>query len=111
MTDPEVLELRFPVRLEQFSLRPGSGGGGQWHGGDGAMRRLRFLEPMTAVIVASRWHEGPFGLTGGVPGAPGHRWIERQGQMMPLEGRDRAQLTHGDVLSIATPGGGGYGTP
>jgi 5-oxoprolinase (ATP-hydrolysing) len=111
MTDPEVLELRYPVRVEQFARRPGSGGAGQWRGGDGAIRRLRFLEPMTAVVVASRRHEGPFGLAGGLPGATGDQWIERNGDIIPMGGRDRRDLQAGDVLGIATPGGGGYGTP
>jgi 5-oxoprolinase (ATP-hydrolysing) len=111
MTDPEVLELRYPVRVEQFSRRPGSGGAGQWRGGDGAIRRLRFLEPMTAVIVASRRREGPFGLAGGAAGATGEQWIERNGDRILMEGRDRRDLLEGDVLGIATPGGGGYGTP
>jgi 5-oxoprolinase (ATP-hydrolysing) len=109
MTDPEVLELRFPVRLESFSLRPGSGGAGQWRGGDGVVRRLRFLEPMTAVIVSSRRHEGPFGLEGGSPGATGDQWVERDGQNLPLAGCDRIELQAGDILAIATPGGGGFG--
>jgi 5-oxoprolinase (ATP-hydrolysing) len=109
MTDPEVLELRFPVRLESFSLRQGSGGAGHWRGGDGVVRRLRFLEPMTAVIVASRRHDGPFGLEGGAPGATGEQWVERDGRHLPLAGRDRIELQVGDILAIATPGGGGFG--
>jgi 5-oxoprolinase (ATP-hydrolysing) len=111
MTDPEVLELRYPVRVERFAVRRGSGGAGRWRGGDGALRRLRFLEPMTAVIVASRRHEGPFGLAGGAAGATGRQWIERNGGTIPMAGRDRADLQAGDVLGIATPGGGGYGPP
>ncbi|MBW4024111.1 MAG: 5-oxoprolinase [Proteobacteria bacterium] len=111
MTDPEVLELRYPVRVEQFSVRRGSGGAGQWRGGDGAVRRLRFLEPMTAVIVSSRRHEGPFGLAGGAAGAVGEQWVERDGVVTPMGGRDRRDLDAGDVLGIATPGGGGYGPP
>jgi 5-oxoprolinase (ATP-hydrolysing) len=111
MTDPEVLELRYPVRVEQFAIRHGSGGAGEWRGGDGAIRRLAFLEPMTAVIVASRRREGPFGLAGGSAGAVGEQWIERNGENIPMEGRDRRELLEGDVLGIATPGGGGYGVP
>ena len=68
MTDPEVLELRYPVRQDLFAIRRGSGGTGQWTGGDGAVRRIRFLEPMTAVIVASRREVAPFGLAGGADG-------------------------------------------
>jgi 5-oxoprolinase (ATP-hydrolysing) len=111
MTDPEVLELRYPVRVEQFAVRRGSGGAGRWRGGDGAVRRLTFLEPMTAVIVASRRREGPFGLAGGAAGATGEQWIERDGAIIPMAGRDRRELLAGDVLGVATPGGGGYGTP
>ena len=71
ITDPEVLELRYPVRLERFAIRRGSGGRGKWTGGDGAIRRVRFLEPMTAIIVSSRREVAPFGLEGGDDGAPG----------------------------------------
>ena len=110
MTDPEVLELRYPVRLEEFSVRRGSGGAGRWHGGDGALRRIRFLEPMTAVIVASRRRVAPFGLAGGADGAAGEQWVERaDGSRTVLSGTDRAELAPGDVLAVATPGGGGYG--
>ena len=77
MTDPEVLELRYPVRLERFAIRRGSGGDGEWRGGDGAIRRIRFLEPMTAVIVSSRRNVAPFGLEGGEDGAVGRQWVER----------------------------------
>ena len=77
MTDPEVLELRYPVRLERFAIRRGSGGDGKWRGGDGAIRRIRFLEPMTAVIVSSRRNVAPFGLEGGEDGAVGRQWVER----------------------------------
>ncbi|WP_459697343.1 hydantoinase B/oxoprolinase family protein [Acidisoma sp. C75] len=110
MTDPEILELRYPVRVEEFARRAGSGGPGRFRGGDGVRRRLRFLEPMTAVIVASRRSEGPFGLAGGAAGAPGRQWVERaDGRHEALGGRDRAELAAGEVLGIETPGGGGYG--
>jgi len=112
MTDPEVLELRYPVRLEEFSIRRGSGGAGRWQGGDGAVRRLRFLEPMTAVIVASRRKVAPFGLAGGADGLPGAQWVERVGGgRTALVGTARVDLSPGDVFAIHTPGGGGYGTP
>ncbi len=111
MTDPEVLELRYPVRLEQFALRRGSGGAGRWRGGDGAVRRIRFLEPMTAVIVASRRNVAPFGLEGGDDGAVGRQWVERaDGAHEVLTGTDSAELLPGDVFVIETPGGGGYGS-
>jgi 5-oxoprolinase (ATP-hydrolysing) len=111
MTDPEVLELRYPVRLETFAIRHGSGGAGAHHGGDGAVRRLRFLSPMEAVIVSSRRTVPPFGLAGGAEGAPGRQWVERaDGTRTVLSGRDGAYLAAGDVFVIETPGGGGYGT-
>jgi 5-oxoprolinase (ATP-hydrolysing) len=111
MTDPEVLELRYPVRLEQFAIRRGSGGAGRWHGGDGAIRRIRFLEPMTAVIVSSRRNVPPFGLVGGSPGAPGRQWVEHaaDGSITILTGAASAELQPGDAFVIETPGGGGYG--
>ncbi|MDQ2803942.1 MAG: hydantoinase B/oxoprolinase family protein, partial [Pseudomonadota bacterium] len=110
MTDPEVLELRYPVRLEHFAIRHGSGGAGRFRGGDGAVRRIRFLEPMTAVIVASRRNVPPFGLAGGQPGAPGLQRVERaDGKIEPLTGTASAELEAGDAFVIETPGGGGYG--
>lgn len=110
MTDPEILELRYPVRLLDFSIRHGSGGVGRWRGGDGAVRRLEFLEPMTAVIVASRRNVSPFGLAGGHDGAPGRQWVERvNGDHTPLASSGRAELEAGDIFVIETPGGGGYG--
>jgi 5-oxoprolinase (ATP-hydrolysing) len=110
MTDPEILELRYPVRLEEFSIRRGSGGAGQWHGGDGARRRIRFLRPMQAIIVASRRTVPPHGLHGGADGAPGRQWVEKlDGSIQPMAGRDRADLAAGDVLGLETPGGGGWG--
>jgi 5-oxoprolinase (ATP-hydrolysing) len=110
MTDPEILELRYPVRLEEFSIRRGSGGQGEYRGGDGARRRIRFLRPMQAIIVASRREVPPHGLHGGADGAPGRQWVERvDGRIDPMGGRDRAELAAGDVLGLETPGGGGWG--
>jgi 5-oxoprolinase (ATP-hydrolysing) len=110
MTDPEVLELRYPVVLEEFSIRRGSGGAGLWRGGDGSRRRIRFLEPMTAVIVASRRDVAPFGLAGGADGAPGRQWVDRaDGTRETLSGTASAELAPGDVFVIETPGAGGYG--
>ena len=110
MTDPEILELRYPVRLEAFGIRRGSGGAGQWHGGDGAIRRIRFLRPMQAVIVASRRTVAPHGLHGGADGAPGRQWVERlDGSVDWLAGSASADLAAGEVLGIETPGGGGWG--
>ena len=110
MTDPEVFELRYPVRLEKFGIRRGSGGDGQWRGGDGAERRVRFLEPMTAIIVSSRRNVAPFGLAGGVDGLRGEQWVERaDGSKEILTGTDKAEMRPGDLFAILTPGGGGYG--
>lgn len=110
MTDPEVLELRYPVRLEEFAIRRGSGGAGAHRGGDGAIRRIRFLEPMTAVIVASRRNVAPFGLHGGQDGAAGRQYVERaDGTREVLTGTDQAALQPGDAFIIETPGGGGFG--
>jgi 5-oxoprolinase (ATP-hydrolysing) len=110
MTDPEVLELRYPVRLEAFAIRRGSGGAGRWRGGDGAVRRIRFLEPMTAVIVSSRRNIAPFGFAGGADGAPGRQWVEHEdGSRHEMTGTDQTELVAGDVFVIETPGGGGYG--
>jgi 5-oxoprolinase (ATP-hydrolysing) len=107
MTDPEVLELRYPVRVEQFAIRKGSGGAGQHRGGDGAIRKLRFLEAMTATIVASRRNVAPFGLAGGAPGATGLQRVERaDGTVEILEGCAQAELAPGDAFVIETPGGG-----
>jgi 5-oxoprolinase (ATP-hydrolysing) len=112
MTDPEILELRYPVRLEEFAIRRGSGGAGQWRGGDGSRRRIRFLRPMEAVIVASRRTVAPHGLQGGADGAAGRQWVERaDGSVQVLRGSDRASLQPGDVFGLETPGGGGWGTP
>jgi 5-oxoprolinase (ATP-hydrolysing) len=111
MTDPEVLELRYPVRQEVFAIRRGSGGAGAHRGGDGVERRIRFLRPMTAVIVASRREVAPFGLAGGEDGAPGKQYVLRQdGTRQDLRGRDSAELQPGDAFVIKTPGGGGWGS-
>ncbi|WP_207792132.1 hydantoinase B/oxoprolinase family protein [Siccirubricoccus phaeus] len=111
MTDPEILELRYPVRLEEFSIRRGSGGAGEWRGGDGARRRIRFLRPMQAIVVASRRNVAPHGLLGGADGAPGRQWVDRaDGSVTPMPGNTgSADLLPGDVLVVETPGGGGWG--
>ncbi|MFP5461832.1 MAG: hydantoinase B/oxoprolinase family protein, partial [Gammaproteobacteria bacterium] len=110
LTDPEVLELRFPVRLEAYEIRAGSGGAGRWRGGDGGVRRIRFLEPMTASILANGRVHPAFGAAGGAPGAPGRDWVLRaDGSIQPLAHADRAELAAGDVFVIETPGGGGFG--
>ncbi|MCX7140997.1 MAG: hydantoinase B/oxoprolinase family protein [Proteobacteria bacterium] len=112
LTDPEVLEWRFPVLLESFEIRRGSGGKGRWRGGDGIVRRVRFLEAMTAAILSGHRRIPPYGMAGGEPGRVGRNWVARaDGGTLQLTGSDKAQLQAGDVFVIETPGGGGYGTP
>lgn len=112
LTDPEVLEWRFPVLIEEFAIRRGSGGAGKWRGGDGAVRRIRFLEPMTAAILSGHRRVPPYGTAGGKPGATGRNYaIRKDGSMVPLEACSRIEMNAGDAFVIETPGGGGYGTP
>ena len=110
LTDPEVLEFRFPVRLDSYEIRQGSGGTGRWHGGDGGVRRVRFLEPMTASILSNGRRVPAFGLAGGASGALGINRIERaDGRTEVLTHIGSAPMQPGDVFVIETPGGGGYG--
>ncbi|WP_118135309.1 hydantoinase B/oxoprolinase family protein [Oceanicella sp. SM1341] len=109
LTDPEVLEWRFPVLLEEFSLRPGSGGGGRFHGGDGTTRRIRFLEEMTVAVLSGHRVTPPPGLAGGSPGALGRtRVVRADGTIEELASADRRELGAGDIYWLETPGGGGY---
>jgi 5-oxoprolinase (ATP-hydrolysing) len=110
LTDPEVLETRFPVLLEEFSIRRGSGGAGRWRGGDGTVRRLRFLQPMTAAILSNHRRVPPFGADGGEPGATGVNRVERKdGARDVLDATAEVAMATGDVFVIETPGGGGFG--
>jgi N-methylhydantoinase B/oxoprolinase/acetone carboxylase alpha subunit len=110
LTDPEVLERRFPVRLREFALRTGSGGAGEFRGGDGLVRELEFLEPMTAALLANHRRVRPFGLAGGEPGAVGvDRLLRRDGSSETLRATAEFAVDAGDRLRIETPGGGGYG--
>ncbi len=110
LTDPEVLETRYPVLVERFAIRRGSGGAGRWHGGDGTERRLRFLRPLRAGILSNRRVVAPFGLAGGGDGRPGINRVERaDGSAETLASTARVDMGVGDVLVIETPGGGGYG--
>jgi 5-oxoprolinase (ATP-hydrolysing) len=112
MTDPEVLEFRFPVRLESYEIRAGSGGAGQWRGGDGGVRRVRFLEPMTASILSNGREVPAFGMAGGQPGALGINRVLRIGGAVEVLGHiGQTQMEPGDVFEIHTPGGGGFGLP
>ncbi len=111
-TDPEILEWRFPVVLESFSIRDGSGGDGANKGGNGIVRRVLFQAPMTAAIVSSHRRVPPFGMAGGKPGKTGHNYVERaDGTVDELTGTDMTQMNAGDRFIIETPGGGGYGPP
>lgn len=112
LTDPEVLEWRFPVRLESFSIRPDSGGAGQYRGGNGVIRRLRFVAPMTATILSNHRRVLPFGLNGGKAGSVGRNWVKRRdGRCEKAEGTATVAMEAGDTFVIETPGGGGFGTP
>jgi 5-oxoprolinase (ATP-hydrolysing) len=110
LTDPEVLEWRFPVRLDAFEIRKGSGGEGRWRGGNGATRRIRFLEPMTAAILSGHRTVRPHGMAGGKPGQPGRNYVLRaDGSRTELGPFDETRMAAGDVFVVETPGGGGYG--
>jgi 5-oxoprolinase (ATP-hydrolysing) len=112
LTDPEVLEWRYPVRVDAFEVRRGSGGRGRWRGGHGVTRRIRFLEPMTVALLTGHRRVPPYGMAGGNPGACGANLIERSdGSVDRLGGCDAAEVGAGDVLVVHTPGGGGYGPP
>jgi 5-oxoprolinase (ATP-hydrolysing) len=112
LTDPEVLEWRYPVLLESYRIRRGSGGTGRWHGGDGGVRRLRFLAPMTVTTLTGHRRVPAFGLAGGQPGALGRHWIEHpDGTVTAMAACDSVSVGPGDVFIIETPGGGGYGAP
>lgn len=112
ITDPEVLEQRYPVRLERFCIRSGSGGAGEWEGGDGVIRELRFLEPLSLSVLGQHRKEVPYGVGGGSAGAPGRAVVERvDGECEVLEPVDEREVAPGDRLVLETPGGGGWGAP
>ena len=109
-TDPEVLETRFPVRLEEFSIRKNSGGKGKYCGGDGVIRKLRFLEPMTVTTLCSHRKIRPFGVNGGETGECGREWLEKEnGRIINLNGNDSCEVEMNDLFVMLTPGGGGFG--
>ena len=112
LTDPEILEARYPVRVEHFGIRRGSGGEGHWRGGEGLIRELRFLQPLSVALISDSRLQAPEGLAGGGPGAPGRNLlIPAHGDPELLPGCFERQLAAGDRLRIETPGGGGYGAP
>ena len=111
LTDPEVLEWRFPVRVDSFSIRENSGGAGKHQGGNGVIRRIEFLQSMNAAILSSHRRTQPFGTAGGQPGKVGRNTVERHnGQVDELQATDQTQMDAGDIIVIETPGGGGYGS-
>ncbi len=112
LTDPEVLEARYPVLVEAFSIRRGSGGAGAYHGGDGVVRKIAFREAMTATLLSNRRRVPPFGLAGGGSGALGAARVERaDGTVQTLAATDLVEVATGDAIIIETPGGGGWGAP
>jgi 5-oxoprolinase (ATP-hydrolysing) len=112
LTDPEVLEFRFPVVLEDFHIRTGSGGRGRWNAGDGVIRTIRFLERMECTILSGHRRVRPFGLLGGEPGQLGENRVRRNdGRMERLKGADATVLDAGEAIIIQTPTAGGYGSP
>ncbi len=111
LTDPEVLEARYPVLVEEFSIRQGSGGNGAHKGGDGVVRKIVFREAMTAAILSTRRETEPFGLNGGQAGAKGINTVVRKNsEKITLKGRDETEVAAGDAIIIETPGGGGFGS-
>jgi 5-oxoprolinase (ATP-hydrolysing) len=112
LTDPEVLEFRFPVLLEDFHVRKGSGGHGKWDAGDGVRRTIRFLETMDCTILSGHRRVAPFGLAGGEAGQIGENWVRRNdGRMERLAGADATVIHAGEAVIIQTPTAGGYGKP
>jgi 5-oxoprolinase (ATP-hydrolysing) len=112
ITDPEILEHRYPVRVDRFAIRRGSGGAGRWRGGDGAVRELTFLAPVSLSVLSQHRTVSPYGLEGGSPGAPGRQRVVRaSGETVALASIDSCEMGPGDRFLLETPGGGGYGTP
>ena len=112
ITDPEVVEHRYPVRVDRFAVRAGSGGAGRWRGGDGAVRELTFLRPMSLSVLTQHRVEGPYGVAGGLSGAPGRQRVVRAGGgEIELKSVDGMEVEAGDRLVLETPGGGGFGSP
>ena len=110
ITDPEILEHRYPVRLEAFSIQKNTGGKGKWDGGDGVTRKYTFLKPVNLSVLTQRRKDGPFGLNGGLPGHPGsQRVIRENGAIEKLEAIQNIDLNAGDQFEITSPGGGGFG--
>ena len=110
LTDPEILEWRYPVLLESFGIRHGSGGVGRHTGGSGTLRRIRFLEDMEVIILSNHRIVPPYGMAGGAPGECGRNWVERtDGSRDEMTAMDKRKVAAGDVFVLQTPTGGGYG--
>ena len=111
ITDPEIMELRYPVRLERFAIRHGSGGKGQWQGGNGIIREIRFLAPLALTILSQHREVAPYGLAGGEAGKKGIQWVERRDKNREdLLGIAAVEIEKGDMIHLESPGGGGYGS-
>jgi 5-oxoprolinase (ATP-hydrolysing) len=109
ITDPEIMELKYPVRLEQFSIRHNSGGKGKWNGGDGVIRRFMFTEALEVNILSQHRQVSPYGMKAGLPGRPGRQQLVSDGKTIKINGIAGFSVKSGDVLTIETPGGGGFG--
>jgi 5-oxoprolinase (ATP-hydrolysing) len=110
ITDPEIMEFRYPVQLEEFSVRQGSGGKGKWHGGNGIFRKIRFKEPVKLSVLTQHRSVAPYGAEGGAPGMAGRQYILRKdGSREALQSIDGAEMAAGDAIVMETPGGGGFG--
>lgn len=110
ITDPEIMEHRYPVRLDEFSIRKGSGGKGRWRGGDGVRRLISFLEPVNLSVLTQRRLSGPYGCSGGTDGLPGcQKVIKKNGDIITLDSVQNINLDAGDSFVMETPGGGGFG--
>lgn len=111
LTDVEVIERRYPVRIGELSIRRGSGGDGRWPGGDGMVRSYEFLDRLTVSLLTEHRTQGPFGMEGGLPGTPGRQTLTRDGAEQELPGTAQIHVQPGDILRMETPGGGGWGAP
>jgi len=112
ITDPEIMEHRYPVRLERFEIRKNSGGKGKHNGGDGVIREISFLKPVSLSLLSQHRKQVPYGLKDGLPGKKGEQFVRRKnGKIEKLKGLDKTKMKAGDKFVIKTPGGGGYGIP
>ena len=112
ITDPEIMELRYPVVVKEFSIRDNSGGDGKWQGGDGIIRKITFTKPVELTILSQHRISAPYGMNDAEPGDKGTQWIEKSdGSKIVLNGCESYSAETGDTIVVNTPGGGGYGKP